>query len=277
MFGKLLKHDFIATGRIMGIVYAVMAGISAYILGSFYLGDTSVEDGKLLPSLSLILLMLLAVVNVILTIVVVMTNFQKSLYGDQGYLSFTLPVKSFSLFSAKVLVSVFWYVAAAVAWIAAGMVFVGAVEKDLGEDGMGLVEMILGMTQEGLSIEVLLVYVTSILITCFFAICVLTMIAFFSITVSNTRPFQKHYVLFTMLFLAVSSIAVLKIAEFAVENIHLGFNYSFTTGKLSFATGTQALVSLAHIDMVAPITMMLISVGLFVGTYMIMKKKVNIR
>ena len=207
MFGKLLKHDFIATGRIMGIVYAVMAGISAYILGSFYLGDTSVEDGKLLPSLSLILLMLLAVVNVILTIVVVMTNFQKSLYGDQGYLSFTLPVKSFSLFSAKVLVSVFWYVAAAVAWIAAGMVFVGAVEKDLGEDGMGLVEMILSMTQEGLSIEVLLVYVTSILITGFFVICVLTMIAFFSITVSNTRPFQKHYVLFTMLFLAVSSIS----------------------------------------------------------------------
>ena len=277
MFGKLLKHDFIATGRIMGIVYAVLAALSAYILGSFYLGDASVDDGKILPSLSLILLILLALVNMILTIVVVMTNFQKSLYGDQGYLSFTLPVKSISLFSAKVFVAVFWYVAAAATYVGTAVLFVGAVEKDLGEDGMGLVEMFLGMAQEGLSVKVVVVYVIGLLITYFFIMCALTMIAFFSITVSNTRPFQKHYVLFTMLFLAVASIVVLKLMEIITENIHFGFNYSYVTGKLSLAAGTDALVSLAHIDMVAPISMMLISAGLFVGTYMIMKKKVNIR
>ena len=95
MFGKLLKHDFFATGRFMAVVYAVFAIVAVYLVGSVHFSGNELDSiGEML---SYIALCLIAFVNFILTAVVVMSNFQKTLYGDQGYLTFTLPVKSSSV------------------------------------------------------------------------------------------------------------------------------------------------------------------------------------
>lgn len=274
MFGKLLKHDFIATGRVMCIVYGVFAAVALYLVGSVALSKELDSIGEMLGYIALCLI---SFANFVVTAAVVMLNFQKSVYGDQGYLTFTLPVKSESVLFSKMFVSIFWYIAAFLAFLATARIALWSMGEMMGDEGLGLVEMLLGMVQEGLSVNVLIVYAVTYIIQFFFLVVTFTMIAYFAITVSNTRPFQKHYVLFTILFLAVVGIVVLKIMDIVTEYIHIGFNYSYVTEKLTFAVGTDAMVALAHIDIAAPIALILISVGLFFGTYILMKKKINIR
>ncbi len=274
MFGKLLKHDFIATGRVMCIVYEVFAAVALYLVGSVAL---SKELDSLGEMLGYIVLCLISFANFVVTAAVVMINFQKSVYGDQGYLTFTLPVKSESILFSKMFVSIFWYIAAFLAFLSTARIALWSMGEMMGEEGIGLAEMLLGMVQEGLSVKVLIVYAITYIIQFFFLVVTFTMIAYFAITVSNTRPFQKHYIIFTILFLAIVGIAVLKIMDIVMDHIHIGFNYSYATEKLKFAVGTDAMVALAHIDIAVPIALILISVGLFFGTYILMKKKINIR
>lgn len=276
MFGKLLKHEFIATGRIMAIVYGIIAVLSAYILGSFYLGDASIDDGALLPSLSLILLFFVAMANVVLTIIVIMSNFQKSLYGEQGYLTFTLPVKSVSLLSAKILVSTFWYIAASLTVVVASFLFLGAVEQDLGEEGVTLIEMLLGLYDENMSIAVLIFQVAMVFVDFFFAALMFTLEVCFAITLSNTRLFQKHHVIFTLVFSGVAAWVTSKITSVINDLITFGLNYDMETDELELVVNESEMF-LSYIDLLTPIVTFALTVAFFFGTNYLMKKKINLR
>ncbi len=276
MFGKLIKHEFIATGRIMAIVYGIIAVLSAYILGSFYLGDASVDSDALLPSLSLILLFFVAMANVVLTIIVIMTNFQKSLYGDQGYLTFTLPVKSVSLLSAKILVSTFWYIAASLTVVVASFLFLGAVEKDLGEEGVTLIEMLLGLYDSEMSIAVLIFQIAMVFVDFFFAALMFTLEVCFAITLSNTRLFQKHHVIFTLVFSGVAAWVTSKITSLVTDFATFGFNYDMDTDKLELVVNESEMF-LSYIDLLTPIVTFALTIVFFFGTNYLMKKKINLR
>ena len=56
MLGKLLKNEFIATGRIMGALYAVVAVIMAYVLGSYYITKDNASTGQMLGIMVLLLI-----------------------------------------------------------------------------------------------------------------------------------------------------------------------------------------------------------------------------
>ena len=80
MLGKLLKNEFIATGRIMGALYAVVAVIMAYVLGSYYITKDTASTGQML---GIMVLLLISSCSFILTAVVMIMNFQKSLYASR--------------------------------------------------------------------------------------------------------------------------------------------------------------------------------------------------
>ncbi|MBO5421164.1 MAG: hypothetical protein J6A67_04370 [Clostridia bacterium] len=275
MFGKLLKHDFIATGRFMGVVYGVFAVVALYLVGSVHFSGNEMDSiGEML---SYIVLCLTAFVNFILTAVVVMSNFQKTLYGEQGYLTFTLPVKSVSVMLSKTIVSTFWYIAAFICFLIAARIALWAAGEAMGETALGLIDSVLAMTEEGLSISVVIVSVIATIFEFFFMVVAFTMIAFLAITISNTRPFQKHYSLFSMLFMAVIGFVVVKLSNLISEEIYFGFNYNFSTEKLAFAMGDDARLAVAHIDIAVPIFLVIVSVVFFFVTHYLMKKKINIR
>lgn len=275
MFGKLLKHDFIATGRFMGVVYGVFAVVALYLVGSVHFSGNEMDSiGEML---SYIVLCLTAFVNFILTAVVVMSNFQKTLYGEQGYLTFTLPVKSVSVMLSKTIVSTFWYIAAFICFLIAARIALWAAGEAMGETALGLIDSVLAMTEEGLSISVVIVSVIATIFEFFFMVVAFTMIAFLAITISNTRPFQKHYSLFSMLFMAVIGFVVVKLSNLISEEIYFGFNYNFSTEKLAFAVGDDARLAVAHIDIAVPIFLVIVSVAFFFVTHYLMKKKINIR
>lgn len=112
MFGKLLKHDFLAIARkaiplsIAALVGAIIGGISMNLLN-----NTGAENNPLLD----VLLSLGSAASVIMIIAAVIgiqifiySHFYQNLFTDEGYLTFTLPVKRSSILLSKTLNAIIW-------------------------------------------------------------------------------------------------------------------------------------------------------------------------
>ncbi|MDD2579686.1 MAG: hypothetical protein PHP40_06360 [Eubacteriales bacterium] len=115
MFRQLVKHELIATRRLVPFIWLVTAVIAAIHL------IASQIDIQWLAGTSMVFLILLAISQVIITYVVVVMRYYKSLYSDEGYLTHTLPVKAGSLLGSKVLTSFIWLI---LSYLVAGAVLV---------------------------------------------------------------------------------------------------------------------------------------------------------
>lgn len=107
MFGKLLKHEFRRSGRVVPIIFIIGAAIigSAYIFFAIQ-GDA----GQILRSFLFAPMIILAIGIPILTLVVSVVSFGTSSYGNAGYLTRTLPVPQRKIFDAKSLSAYIWLV-----------------------------------------------------------------------------------------------------------------------------------------------------------------------
>ena len=112
MLGKLLKHEFRATGRTMLPIYgavlvlAVLANISGRLMdraaGSFL---------HILFGLIIAAFVIGVIAAVIMTAVMMIKRFYTNYLKDEGYLMHTLPVSVHALVWSKMLVSVVWFAA----------------------------------------------------------------------------------------------------------------------------------------------------------------------
>ena len=112
MLGKLLKHEFRATGRVMLPVYgavlllAVLANVSLrvmdHVTGSFL---------TLLLGLIVVAFIFGIIAAAIMTAVLMIKRFYTNYLKDEGYLMHTLPVSVHELVWSKMLVSVVWFAA----------------------------------------------------------------------------------------------------------------------------------------------------------------------
>ena len=109
MLGKLLKHEFRATGRtmlpVLGVltVLVVLANISVRMLDA--------QLGSFLTVLFVLLLVLAFIAIVaaeIMPVVMMVQRFYKNLLGSEGYLMHTLPANVHELVWSKLIVSTVW-------------------------------------------------------------------------------------------------------------------------------------------------------------------------
>lgn len=111
MFGKLLKYDLKAIGRIMipfwiavfltGLLWAHEdLKYDAYISSDYYTEKTSEIPENMLIILGILFVMLIALV-LVMNLIVVIQYFWKGLLKEEGYLMFTLPVTERSLILSK--------------------------------------------------------------------------------------------------------------------------------------------------------------------------------
>lgn len=277
MLGKLLKHEFIATGRIMGVLYAVVLLIMGYILGSYYIGRDASEAATTAQMLGMMVLMIISSCNFILTIVVMVTNFQKSLYGDQGYLSFTLPVKSVSLLASKVIVSTVWFIAAFACLMGTMAIMYYVIREDyIGQESYAMIESMLPILLGGKSLATVIASTVISLISFFVRFAVLSIEVYFAISIANTRLFQKRHLLWTIVF----SIGTLYIANSVSELIadEIDFGLSVTADAISLVTDyTQVAVGASFINLTTLVVSLVFGVAFFFATHYVMNKKVNIR
>ena len=114
MLGKLMKHEFRATARIMLPVMGAMAALALLANPSIrgLAGNLSdVPMLKILFTLIIIFFGAAVVATVVMSLVIMVSRFYRNLLKDEGYLMFTLPVSVHELIWSKLIVSLVWFLA----------------------------------------------------------------------------------------------------------------------------------------------------------------------
>lgn len=110
MVKKLLKHEFMALGRMLVPMYIILLGLSLITrIIVIFENDSVIYD--IISVSSIVVLAIGLVVGVIYTIVSCIIRFYKNLFSKEGYLTFTLPVSVEAHLGTKLFSSVVSYIA----------------------------------------------------------------------------------------------------------------------------------------------------------------------
>ena len=130
MFRKVLKHDIKSILNFWLMMTSTVLALS--VVGGLCFRGIDLMSGnqKLLPFIPL--LMLGVFVSIIAmsvygvgTVVLLMVRFYKNFFTDEGYLTFTLPVKRSTLFNSKLLTSFIYNTATAIVLVVSATVMMG--------------------------------------------------------------------------------------------------------------------------------------------------------
>ena len=111
MLGRLIKYEFKATQRVFLPLYGLIIACAALIRVFMLFNLQKANNMAVVPFvISIIVYAVLIAAVFVMTLVVTIQRFQKNLLGDEGYLSFTLPVKTHSQIDSKMIVSLVWTV-----------------------------------------------------------------------------------------------------------------------------------------------------------------------
>ena len=122
MFGKLMKYEMRYLIRIFAPMWVIVLALCTFsrltirpdLDGMMYMEGIQ----ALLPVLAIMLAVTAIITMMIVATVVLLQRFYKGMYGDEGYLMFTLPVTTGSLIHSKALSAVVMMVVSAlVTWI----------------------------------------------------------------------------------------------------------------------------------------------------------------
>ncbi len=112
MLGKLMKYDMKYMARVLPWMY--LGGICFSILCCMLIAFVP-EKMEIISFLSTTLMPMFCVMMseaiVIITVVFLIMRTYRSLYSDEGYLTFTLPVKNSTILNAKILTGAVWMAA----------------------------------------------------------------------------------------------------------------------------------------------------------------------
>lgn len=139
MLGKLIKNEIKMSAHMMMNIY-VAAAVTIGIMLIAYAIDIS-----WLSAMATIALFLIAMIALIITFVGVIANFYKTLYGQQGYLSFTLPVTSGQLLAAKAIVAFLWMIVSYAVSIGIMIWIYDYVTSLIGENNLNMIKTIISM------------------------------------------------------------------------------------------------------------------------------------
>lgn len=105
MLKKLLKYEIKATARTFLPMYALLVVFA--LINKFFMAVNA--DYLRIPQIISITVFVVIIVGIcVMTLVVTIQRFNKNLLSDEGYLSFTLPVKAHSHIDSKMIVSLMW-------------------------------------------------------------------------------------------------------------------------------------------------------------------------
>lgn len=105
MLGKLLKYEIKSTGRVFLPLYGVLVVVSI-IISLLFTAESNMSG--LVNGILVMLYFSLMVAIGVVTFVVIIQRFYKNLLTDEGYLMFTLPVKTWHLVTSKLLIAMLW-------------------------------------------------------------------------------------------------------------------------------------------------------------------------
>jgi hypothetical protein len=275
MLGKLLKHEFVATGRIMLPALAAVTGITLLANLMLRFGDALAEKLRLL-SVLFVLVAIAAVIAVIaveiLTIVLMVLRFYRHLLGPEGYLTHALPVNVHQLVWSKIIVSSAWIVITNVLLVLLGMLTLSfAGRMNIGEilrgfptwkDIMELMTYI-GVSEARAKVfvaEIVVMILASLLVNCLH----------FYAAMSLGHIFSKNKLALSVLFYVGINVVFSVIGTIGM----FGVQAMLAVGDM--ATGGENLVAMMRIFDFALVLQLIEAALLYVATVLGLKKGLNL-
>lgn len=210
MLGKLIKNSFKANASAVYNVYIAMGIIGVIMLVTLLFdwtkwGDTGIGLGLVIKIIASSALCITAAIGTIMTIVAVVSEFNRNMYGNEGYLTMTLPVKSSTLLMSKWISGSVWVCISYFMLIACAFLsFIYCVRHSMSvvegnEAYLGVAEMLKEIIAEicassGIVTPSMSVLLNLALMYSFeggIRIWVFVLLLFFAITMSHCRPYGK--------------------------------------------------------------------------------------
>ena len=275
MTGKLIKHELKAGARRMGNIY-LAAGIACFamLVSAFF-------KSGIMRFFTSAAVVAVAAVAVVVTFASVVFGANKTLFGREGYLTQTLPVRTSSLIFAKWFSASIWvlisYTLAAVAFVA---VFIYWTTQN--QEGAEVYDMIYQFLQ-GFGIGAESVYQNYLIISAiigFFNACIFVMYVFFSITLANTRPFHKLGTFGIIIYLALT-IFIIQGATFGLEKLCDVTLLIESTGMSMTVSQEAVMLATAAGGMTVGFTGVyfktIVTVFLYIFTVQLTESKINLK
>lgn len=262
MLGKLLKYEIKSTARLLIPMYIALLlfGLINRFLNPFNAVETSNSFTlhTAISAFSMILYVGLIIGILVMTFIVMIQRFYKNLLGDEGYLMFTLPVKSWQHIVSKLLVSMLWIILSFLTVICSVLI-IANVNNLFGEISSGI-NMIRGYIG---NIGLALLIITP-LIAIFYSI----------ITIYDSMAlghlFSKHKLLASFgAYIVLYIISQITFGAFMLVYATTNFNLFTNT-----ATPTPSQVSIFSVSIIC--IYLLLAVGNFILVNVILKKKLNL-
>lgn len=258
MLGKLMKYEIKATARWFLPFYAALIIIS--ILNRLLLQNTNLENNSItfsgiITTLSLMVFILLVVGLMAVTLIVSIIRFYKSLLGDEGYLMFTLPVKTWMHIVNKLLIAMLWSVLSSLCAILSIIVLIPTTELQGIDKAFAELEMFFGKTG----------YITlPVMIIVTIALSILQVYA----AIALGHQFNKYKLLASFgMYLAINTIC-----QFVSMLVLPAFGLVFLQNGTVQSVPVQTNVFFLFITALSAA----FGVGCFILTHQLLKRKLNL-
>ncbi len=260
MLGKLFKHEMKATARLLLPIYIVLA---AFTIMDRIVISLDIFHGVfvIIPGFITIGFVLSIAAIIIVSFVIIIHRFYKNLITDEGYLMFTLPVRTRELINSKLFAGVIWTIASSLAAIAAILIVVTA-RMDYHDFWSGFRIACQQFNNElgGLGTLMIIEFIVLIIISVFNGVLMIY------VSIAIGQLFNGHKI--------IGSFAAYIGISFAIQIIT---TVLMVVGGLAFETYFTEIGSLPHLVIPFYIVFMVILTGLFYfGTDYIFKRKLNL-
>jgi len=258
MLGKLLKYELMATARIFLPLYIGLM-VMAVFSGLSFRTELGIMVG-----LAGFMIFIIYTALVVITIILLIQRFYQNFLRDEGYLMFTLPVTPSTLISSKLIVTCFWCLASII--VGALAAFVIAVTMVPMSD----IVFVLGFVD----LSFISSHMSTIIL--FILACITQLVfgvlhVYLSLAIGQLPPFGKHRILAAVAAYIVISIVL----QIVVSVILVIFGISFYQNPM-FNT-FYAWTNFMNVFLIGSMVFNLIlAAGAFIGTSLILQKKLNL-
>ncbi len=277
MLGKLLKYDMRSLRRIL--LPLVLGAPAVALLCAMALRLTialSIAESQnpafialtMTTSLFVTVSIIAVIASPVVAVIFIMMHFYRSLYSDEGYLTFTLPLKTHDILNSKIISGVVWVVISSVSFLASGAIIVmlGTTTDTLLNTGVLQVlselakEMLFGAPASAYAVIMCVNAVSS-------QVFLITTLAL-SITIGSIIS-KKHK--------ALSGVAIYYLLNSASSFLSGTVSFLFT---LAAFNGSENFAALTYTTMSAPLVGIIFNFGLSAAAYIaccyLMKNRLNL-
>ena len=264
MLRKLMKHEFRATGRVMGPLFGLL--LIAAIAARFSVGvllESSARFLNLLGGLFTTAFVIAIVGVCVMSLVLMINRFRTNLLGDEGYIMFTLPASVHQQIWSKLIVSAVWFIAAGLAVAAASFILV-AQQGFWEEIRRGFAEIFRHLTAyyafNGTA------FLLELLALIFVGCCVLCLEFYAAMAIGHS--FANHKVLYSVL----SFLGLQFVMQLLSGGILVGTNYDLLTVSLP----SDGVLAMHSVMLTVIASTAVFGAVYYVITTMFLKKRLNL-